>query len=254
MPDSSHIPAATPDPVDQSDHAGQSDRADPFARQPQFPFGEELKIRMWAGLAFAVLWFLKVTTRKHYIWSGDLLSRWGQRDQVIMAFWHSRMLLMRFAYRGRKAVTLNSIHRDGEIVARVLKRFGITAVRGSSSRGWVGGLKGMVAAHRLGYDLIVVPDGPRGPRDRVKSGVLQLARATGAPVYPTTYSAAWHIRIKSWDRLMIPFPFSRAVYMTGPPIFVPKDATPEQMEHKRQQLEERLLAITHQADAYFDKR
>ena len=91
MPDSSHIPARTPDPVDQSD------RADPFARQPQFPIGEELKIRMWAGLAFAVLWFLKVTTRKHYIWSGDLLSRWGQRDQVIMAFWHSRMLLMRFA-------------------------------------------------------------------------------------------------------------------------------------------------------------
>ena len=209
---------------------------------------------MWAGLAFAVLWCLKVTTRKHYIWSGDLLSRWEQRDQVIMAFWHSRILLMRFAYRGHKAVTLNSIHRDGEIAARVLRRFGIAAVRGSSSRGWVGGLKGMVAAYHLGYDLIVVPDGPRGPRDRVKSGILQMARATGAPVYPTTYSAARHIRIKSWDGLMIPFPFSRAVYMTGPPIFVPKDATPELMEHKRHQLEERLLAITRQADAYFDKR
>ena len=97
---------------------------------------------MWAGLACAVLWFLKVTTRKHYIWSDDLLPRWKQGDQVIMAFWHSRILLMRFAYRGHKAVTLNSIHRDGEIVTRVLKRFGITAVRGSSSRGWVGGLKG----------------------------------------------------------------------------------------------------------------
>ena len=160
---------------------------------------------------------------------------------------------MRFAYRGHKAVTLNSVHRDGEIVTRVLKRFGITAIRGSSSRGWVGGLKGMVAAYRLGYDLIVVPDGPRGPCDRVKSGILQMARVTGAPVYPTTYSAAWHIRIKSWDRLMIPFPFSRAVYMVGPPIFVPEDATPEQMEHKRQELEERLLTLTRQADAYFDQ-
>ena len=249
MPDSPPIPAGTPDQAGQSDHAN---RADPLGRQPQFPFGEELKIRVWAGLAFAVLCFLKVTTRKHYIWSDDLLPRWKQGDQVIMAFWHSRILLMRFAYRGHKAVTLNSIHRDGEIVTRVLKRLGITAVRGSSSRGWVGGLKGMVAAYRLGYDLIVVPDGPRGPRDRVKSGILQMARVTGAPVYPTTYSAAWHMRIKSWDRLMIPFPFSRVVYMVGPPIFVPEDATPEQMEYKRQELEERLLAITRQADAYFD--
>ena len=182
-----------------------------------------------------------------------MFARWQRGERIIMAFWHSRIVLMRFGYRGPKACVMNSIHRDGEITTRVLKRFGIDAVRGSSSRGWVGGLKGMVEAYRLGYDLIVVPDGPQGPDRHAKSGVLQLARATGALVYPTTYSAAWHTRIGSWDRLMIPFPFSRVVYMVGSPISVPEDTTPAQLEQKRRELEESLRAITEQADTYFER-
>ncbi len=181
-----------------------------------------------------------------------MFARWNRGERVIMAFWHSRIVLMRFGYRGPKACVMNSIHRDGEIMTRVLKRFGIAAVRGSSSRGWVGGLKGMVEAYRLGYDLIVVPDGPRGPYQHAKSGVLQLARATGAPVYPTTYGAAWHTRIGSWDRLMIPFPFSRVVYVVGSPISIPAETTPAQLEQKRQELEESLRTITEQADTYFE--
>ena len=223
----------------------------PFSRQPRFPFSEELKIRLWAGLAFALLWLLKVTTRKCYVGVDDLFARWERGEQVILAFWHSRIVLMRFGYRGSKACIMNSIHRDGEIITRVLKRFGIAAVRGSSSRGWVSGLKGLIEAYRLGYDLIVVPDGPRGPCQQAKSGVLQLARATGAPVYPTTYSAAWHTKIGSWDRLMIPFPFSRVVYVVGPPISVPGETTSAQLEQKRQELEKRLRTITEQADTYF---
>lgn len=223
----------------------------PFSRQPHFPFSEELKIRLWAGLTFALLWLLKVTTRKCYVGVDDLFARWERGEQVILAFWHSRIVLMRFGYRGSKACIMNSIHRDGEIITRVLKRFGIAAVRGSSSRGWVSGLKGLIEAYRLGYDLIVVPDGPRGPCQQAKSGVLQLARTTGAPVYPTAYSAAWHIRIGSWDRLMIPFPFSRVVYVVGSPISVPAETTPTQLEQKRQELEERLRTITGQADTYF---
>ncbi len=245
MPDSTQppsVPAA----------ASASQRTNPFGKQPRFSFGEEIKIRVWASLAFVFLWFLKVTTRKHYLGADDLVARWNRGEQVIMAFWHSRIVLMRFGYRGPRACVMNSIHRDGEISTRVLKRFGIATVRGSSSRGWVGGLKGMAAAYRLGYDLIVVPDGPRGPCQRAKSGVLQLARVTGAPVYPTTYSAAWHTSIGSWDRLMLPFPFSRVVYVVGEPISVPADTTPEQMEQKRQELETCLCTITEQADAYLE--
>jgi lysophospholipid acyltransferase (LPLAT)-like uncharacterized protein len=213
-----------------------------------FPLSEELKIRCWAGLAFGALWVLGKTTRKRYVGAEELLACWQRGEQTIIAFWHDRILLMPFPYRGQKACIMNSAHRDGEIITRVIRRFGVTAARGSSTRGWIGGLKGMIEAYRQGYDLIVVPDGPRGPRYRAKSGVLQLARATGAPIFPVTYGAAWKMTVPSWDRLLIPFPLSRVTYVVGQPIRVPSDASVAQMEEKRQELEQRLITITAQAD------
>jgi len=216
-----------------------------------FSRGEEWKIRGWTALALCALWFLGKTTRKRFINGEDLFARWQRGEHVILAFWHGRILLMPFPYRGRKACIMNSIHRDGEIITRVIKRFGISAVRGSSTRGWMGGLKGMLEAYRQGYDLIVVPDGPRGPRHKAKPGVLQLARATGAPIFPVTYGAKWKVTIKSWDRLLIPLPLSRVTYMAGQPILVPPDASPELMEEKRQELENALVSISSLADASF---
>jgi lysophospholipid acyltransferase (LPLAT)-like uncharacterized protein len=115
----------------------------------------------------------------------------------------------------------------------------------------MGGLKGMLEAYRHGYDLIVVPDGPRGPRYRAKPGVLQLARVTGAPIFPVTCSAAWKCTVPSWDRLIVPLPFSRVRYVAGQPIRVPSDASAAQMEEKRQELENTLTQITSEADGYF---
>jgi lysophospholipid acyltransferase (LPLAT)-like uncharacterized protein len=217
----------------------------------RFPLREELKIRGWTILALGALRTLGLTIRKQYVGGEELLACWERHQQVILAFWHSRILFMPFPYQGPKACIMNSIHRDGEIITRVIKRFGISAVRGSSTRGWMGGLKGMLEAYRQGYDLIVVPDGPRGPRYRAKSGVLQLARATGAPIFPITCSAAWKLTVPSWDQLMVPLPFSRVRYIAGPQILVPPDASPAQMEEKRQELEHSLIQITNEADRYF---
>lgn len=221
---------------------------------PRFSLGEEMKIRCWTALALCALWFLGKTTRKRLLNGEELFARWRRGEQVILAFWHSRILLMPFPYRGQKACIMNSIHRDGEIITRVIKRFGINAVRGSSTRGWMGGLKGMLEAYRQGHDLIVVPDGPRGPRWQAKSGVLQLARTTGAAIFPVTYGAAWHVTVNSWDRLLIPLPFSRVTYVVGQPITVPAEASPEEMELKRRELEDSLLAITALADAVCTNR
>jgi len=220
-------------------------------RDPHFSFGEELKIRCWSLLAYWALQVLGAMTRKRQLGGEKLLAYWKRGEQVILTFWHGRILLMPFAYRGQKACVINSIHRDGEIITRVLRRFGVSAVRGSSTRGWVGGLKGMLEAYRQGHDLFVVPDGPRGPRYHAKSGVLQLARATGAPIFPATYSAAWKTTVRSWDRLLIPLPLSRVLYVVGSPIHVPRDATNEVIEAKRQELEAALMRITTQADDYF---
>ena len=224
----------------------------PFINQPSFPLREELKIRIWTGLALAALWGLSKTMRFSYVGTQELFARWERGEQVILAFWHNRLLLMPFPYRGLKACIMNSNHRDGEIISRVIRHFGIISVRGSSTRGWVSGLKGMVEAYHHGYDLIIVPDGPRGPRYQAKPGVLQLARSTGAPVYPVTYGSAWSTHIGSWDRLIIPFPFSKIRYVAGQPVSVPADASPELMEEKRQELERSLQAINAQADTFAD--
>jgi lysophospholipid acyltransferase (LPLAT)-like uncharacterized protein len=217
----------------------------------RFPLLEEFKIRGWTALALGAWWTLGLTIRRQYSGGEELLACWERHQQVILAFWHSRILFMPFPYQGHKACIMNSIHRDGEIITRVIKRFGINAVRGSSTRGWRGGLKGMLEAYRHGYDLVVVPDGPRGPRYRAKSGVLQLARATGAPIFPVTCSAAWKFTVPSWDQLMVPLPFSRVRYIAGSQILVPPDASPVHMEEKRQELENSLIQITNEADRYF---
>jgi lysophospholipid acyltransferase (LPLAT)-like uncharacterized protein len=218
-----------------------------------FPWREEVKIRIWAGLTFFVLVLLKWTTRKRYLGAEELFSCWQRGEQVIVAFWHNRMLMMPFAYRGRRACILNSAHRDGEIVTRVIRHFGISAVRGSSTRGWLGGLRGMIEAYRRGYDLIVVPDGPRGPRLRAKAGAVQLAKATGAPIFPVTYAPSKALTVPSWDRLLVPLPFCCVLYATGPALTVPADASSEELAVKCQELEERLLTITAEAEAELGK-
>ena len=226
----------------------------PKTPRRRFSFAEEIKIRCWSFLAFCVLRLLAATTRKSQIGGEQVLGYWRRKEQIILAFWHGRILFMPFPYRGQKVCIMNSAHRDGEIITRVIRRFGIRAVRGSSTRGWMGGLKGMLDAYQQGYDLVVIPDGPRGPRHQAKSGVIQLARATGAPIFPVTYSAVWKTTVGSWDRLLIPFPFSRVLYVVGSPIHVPPDATKEVVEEKRQKLEAELIRITTQADNYFARQ
>ena len=132
-----------------------------------------------------------------------------------------------------------------------LKRFGIAAIRGSSSRGWVGGLKGMVEAYRLGYDLIVFRMGPAGLVSKPSPAYSSLPE----PQAPRCIRPRIVLRGIPASRAGIvscsPFLLVESSTWWGHPISVPADATPEQMEQKRQELEERLCTITEQADAYF---
>jgi hypothetical protein len=109
---------------------------------------------------------------------------------IIIAFWHGRQLMMPLAYRGTAASILISQHRDGGIIANIMKRFGFNAVRGSSSRGGMQALRKLVAVARQGQDLVVTPDGPRGPACRVQRGVLSLAKLTGFPIVPLTFACS----------------------------------------------------------------
>ncbi len=210
---------------------------------------ERFVVEVGGFLLHLVLRVIGGTTRSRYLGAEDLQARFAARDQIILAFWHGRMVMMPFGYQGGGACIMNSRHRDGALISRAVERLGIEVVQGSSSGGWVGGMKGLLGAAERGLDLVVVPDGPRGPRCRAKSGVLQLARATGLPVYPVAYAARPHQTLsRSWDWLCIPWPGARVVYAVEEPIRVPREAGAEEIEAARCVLEERLNRATLVAD------
>ena len=122
---------------------------------------------------------------------------WRSGDNAIVAFWHDQLLLMPPVYTGRSAKVLISASKDGELIARTVAHFGISAVRGSSSRGGREALMEMKALAKDPLDLGVTPDGPKGPRHAVKFGVVQLARATGRPVVPLAFACSHGHRFSS---------------------------------------------------------
>lgn len=113
-----------------------------------------------------------------------------QGRHIILAFWHAQQLMIPLGYRGTGSHVLISQHGDGEIIARIIARFGHDAVRGSSTRGGSGALRTMIRLGRSGQDLVVTPDGPKGPRQVAKLGVVQLAKATGLPIVPLAFACS----------------------------------------------------------------
>jgi lysophospholipid acyltransferase (LPLAT)-like uncharacterized protein len=172
-------------------------------------------------------------------------------ERVICAFWHGRLLMMPFAYPGQRVVILISQHRDGEYISRIARALGFQVIRGSATRGGVRALRQIIRALKEGLNLVITPDGPRGPRAKVKSGVIELARLTGAPIVPVSFSAVRRRFLKSWDAFLLPLPFSRAVYIWGEPIYVEPTATREEVAKYQGILAERLDLLTMEADEYF---
>jgi lysophospholipid acyltransferase (LPLAT)-like uncharacterized protein len=171
---------------------------------------------------------------------------------IIGAFWHGRLLMMPLIYKGKDISFLVSPHRDGQIVGKALRRFGFRPIPGSTSRKGFTAFKNMLRAHRDGTHIIIVPDGPRGPRHHVQMGVIELARLTGRPILPFTFSASRRKILHTWDRFLLPYPFSKGVFIYGEPLHVDPHGDRNHLEEKRLLLEQRLNEITERADHYFE--
>jgi lysophospholipid acyltransferase (LPLAT)-like uncharacterized protein len=185
--------------------------------------------RFLAWLSSAVIHLIGATLRMTLEDHGGILDQPGHRP-VIIAFWHNRTALMALFYErychGRTAKTFISRSRDGQFMTDVAAHFGIQAVRGSSSRH---GTSAMLTAIRASnddrVDLVITPDGPRGPRYQIQPGILRLAQATQRPIVAVTYRLKWKHELKSWDRFHVPIPFSACHLITSEPIYVPENAT-----------------------------
>ncbi|HWQ69836.1 MAG TPA: lysophospholipid acyltransferase family protein [Patescibacteria group bacterium] len=176
---------------------------------------------------------------------------WAKGERIIVVFWHGRLLMMPFVYPGKPGALLISQHRDGEYFSRIATILGFEVIRGSATRGGMRAIKQMILAIKGGLNLVVTPDGPKGPRAKVKSGVIEVAKLTGAPIVPVSFSAARRRFLKSWDAFLVPVPFSRAVYIWGEPMYVPPTTTKDEMAKLQEALEERLDLLTMKADDYF---
>lgn len=195
-------------------------------------------------LAASVLKILGGTFRWELADEAGYLSR-PLSEPLLVASWHNRILVLPLCYkwicRARRPLTvLTSPSRDGGFLSRFVARFGIGAVRGSSSKRGGAALRELQSTLASGTDVIITPDGPRGPVYEMSPGLVFLAQKTGVPVMllHVEYSAFWELR--SWDRFRIPKPFSRVRVRMLPPAAVPSDLDAAGLEEHRQTLEARL--------------
>ncbi|HBE82693.1 MAG TPA: hypothetical protein DDW24_07920, partial [Blastocatellia bacterium] len=158
----------------------------------------------------------------------------------IYSFWHNRIFAGTYFFRNRGIVVITSQSFDGEYIARFIQRFGYGAVRGSSTRGGIGALVEMIRLMKQGLPMGFTVDGPKGPRYVAKSGACLLAKKTGNPLMPFVIECEDYWTLKSWDRLQIPKPFTKANLIIGEPIFIESRARDKELEAKIVELQTSL--------------
>lgn len=199
----------------------------------------------YLGYLFSTL--IKLTTRLTIV-RGEHRGRLRDADQrFIYAFWHQRQVFFTVSHRGDRMSVLISKSVDGEMISETIRLCcGVTSVRGSTSRGASDAVRGMITALRSGLDLGITPDGPKGPKEEIKEGVMYLAQKLGVPILPITNASSNRLILKkTWDQFQIPMPFGRSVVVYGEPISVgPLD----DLKVKAAELKLSLDAITLEAE------
>lgn len=188
---------------------------------------EPALLRVGPWLAARVIRLVHASLRIESVGEQPLRELWAGQRQVILAFWHDQLFMMAKGYHGPGAQVMISASKDGELIARTMEYFGIGAVRGSSTRGGRAAFREMLELARQPVDLVITPDGPKGPRHRVKEGIVQLARMTGRPVVPMAFACSRGYRFASWDRFLLPLPPGRGVFSFGAPLYYGAQDTAE---------------------------
>jgi lysophospholipid acyltransferase (LPLAT)-like uncharacterized protein len=210
-----------------------------------------LKIEGWRAR-----WLIAFGFRLLQVWSRTLRfeidDRAGVigtpvRENYIGALWHNRLLIFPFVLRRffsrRRGAALISASRDGDLLTDAIKRFGFDVVRGSSSRLGASAILQLTNTLASGGDVVITPDGPRGPAYVLGPGVIFLAQKSGAAVLPVNmeYSSCW--RLKSWDRFIVPRPFAKVRVLIGQPHRVRSTTTGEEFETERLRLQNAMMSL-----------
>ena len=215
---------------------------------------EKLAYAVAPPVVWAITQFLFWSLRKEFFGQDEVRRKQAEGQTFVWALWHSRSLLLPRYYHWlgyRPIAALVSPGFGGVIAGSMLAAYGFGACYGSSRKKGKRGQEEMIEAGQAGSGLAVTVDGPSGPAEVVKPGVVRMASATGKPLYPVTYHVERCTRLPSWDRFLFPHPFSRAVFIIGNPISVPTGADADVIEAKRLEVETELHRITAQAESFW---
>ena len=207
--------------------------------------------RLVGATLAALIALVRRTTRWRTVFSSAeaetrARAAWAGAQPVIVAFWHNRLTMMPYCWPSEAPFhMLISAHRDGQLIARTVKHFGIETVAGSSTRGGSEALRALVRLIKNGGSVGITPDGPRGPRMHASDGAIALARLSGAPILPAAVSVGRRVVMNTWDRLIVALPSGEGAMVWGEPIFVTGASDPGVL---RQQLETELTRVSAEAD------
>lgn len=201
----------------------------------------------WLGAG--LIRFVHLTNRWQVVRREIPEAFWRDDKPFIVCFWHGRIMMMNYCWDTVHPINmLISEHQDGRLIAGTNAYFGIRAVAGSTNKGGARALRSMVKSLAAGEYAGITPDGPRGPRMRASDGVIAVAKLSGVPILPVSFSTSRGKHLNSWDRFLVAKPFGRGVIVWGEPIHVDRNADVQASSLIRQQVEDSLNWITREAD------
>ena len=223
-----------------------------FLRQKAYSwFFQQIICTFLAGY----MWLVYLTSSKKFINAKSLLDSAQTNQPLIVVFWHNRLMMVPFVarfvqkqYPKYRFMTLASKHGDGQFVGKVMEKFGLISILGStkSTKNAARGisfqsLKQIFEGLKKGYSLGVTPDGPRGPNQKINGEIVNIARISGAKILAISYSSKHFIELKTWDKFKIPLPFSKlCFYLDEEAIFVPKKSDKNEEESIKMAVERKM--------------
>lgn len=224
----------------------------PAIDRSRFTLRQRIVLRIIIWLGYGIIRLIGPTLRVSVSYEEGAQTTLDQRP-LVASFWHSCMIPATYIFRDMGIRVMSSNSYDGEYMGRIIHKFGFVAVKGSSSRNAVRALLGLRRALEEGWTVAFTLDGPRGPRHKVKPGPVALGKSSQLPLtmFHAAVDKAWVLN--SWDRMMIPIPFSRVLVRVGRLIPVPADATDEDIEGYTSELQSALDRVTEFAEANVSK-
>ena len=222
--------------------------------EPRFTLRQRLSLTLVSWIVPVLLRLMGWTWRASFTFEEGAIQGLNEIHPGIFPFWHRCVLPATWLFRKRRLAVMTSQSLDGEFIARVIQRFGFVPVRGSSTRGGQRALLEMGKIVNEGYGVAFTIDGPRGPRFVAKKGPVLLARMSGAPITAFYVAAERAWVLNTWDKMVIPKPFTRLHVQVAPKIFVPPDADDAALERYHAEMQAALERVMNVAETHFANR